>query len=88
MFYKYKYLINWDYEPIHKGDLVKWFLEPNKELTIDTIYTYNGNPGCYHDRIKLKDAETGETIETSMIMFSSCELYRNEKWNEAIIVER
>lgn len=88
MFYKYKYLINFEYKQVYKNDLVKWFLKPYKIFKIDTIYTYYGNPGCYHDRIRLMDINTGEIEETSMIMFCSCELYRNEKWNSVIVIEK
>ena len=87
MFYKYQYLINGEYKSINKGDLVKWFLRPYKIFKIDKIYTYNGHPGCHHDRVKLIDINTEEIEDTSMIMFSSCELYSNEKWNRAIVAE-
>ena len=51
------------------------------------IYTFHGNPGCFHDRIKLRSIDTKKVIDTSMIMFSDCEVYRKGRWQSAIVIE-
>lgn len=87
MLNRYKYLIGLKHFSIKKHDLVKWSLKPNETYFIVDIYTFHGNPGCFHDRIKLRNIETKKVIDTSMIMFSDCEVYRKGRWQSAIVVE-
>lgn len=71
-FYKYKYWIAWnEYECIRNGDMIYYnhFEDEEWLYEVQSIYTYHGNPGCYHDRIILKRLYDDKIVETSMIMF-------------------